>query len=122
MVDRAWRVASLLRNEWHLEPGQHAAMLMGNRVEFVELMFGALFAGVNLAPINWHLAPEEMQYILEDSEARAFFVDPALADAAAAIGARCPTLTVGSDLDDALSASDAAPLPLDPSVEQGKLR
>ncbi len=63
-------------------------MLMGNRVEFVELMVGATFAGVNLAPINWHLTPDEMRYILEDSQARAFFVDPALSDAADAIEAK----------------------------------
>ena len=88
-------------------------MLMGNRVEFVELMFGAMFAGVNLAPINWHLSAEEMRYILEDAHARAFFVDPSLAAAANAIQPNCPTLTAGPELDDALFATDNAPLSLD---------
>jgi len=113
LVDRAWRIASLLRDEWQLEPGQHAAMLMGNRVEFVELMFGALFAGVNLAPINWHLTSSEMRYILEDAQARAFFVDPDLSAAANAGDAQCPTLLAGPELDDALSASSNSPKSLD---------
>jgi long-chain acyl-CoA synthetase len=84
-------------------------MLMGNRVEFVELMLGAQLAGVNLAPINWHLTPEEMRYILEDAQARAFFVDPALSAAADAIEADCPTVTAGAELDDALAAADPSP-------------
>lgn len=86
---------------------------MGNRAEFVDLMWGAEFAGVNLVPINWHLAPEEMTYILEDSEARALFIDPELADAAAAVDVRCPTLTAGPDLEAAISASDDTPRSLD---------
>lgn len=102
-----------MRDEWHLEPGQHAAMLMGNRVEFVELMFGALFAGVNLAPINWHLTRDEMRYILEDAQARAFFIDPELAAAADVSDAHCPTLMAGSELDDALSSAGHSPWSLD---------
>jgi long-chain acyl-CoA synthetase len=113
LVDRAWRVASLLRDEWHLEPGDHAAMLMGNRVEFVELMFGALFAGVHLAPINWHLTAEEMRYILDDSQARAFFLDPELAGAATTLTATCPTLRAGAELDEALSKADNTAQSLD---------
>ncbi len=113
LVDRAWRVASLLRDEWNLKPGQHAAMLMGNRVEFVDLMLGAQFAGVNLAPINWHLSSEEMRYILDDTQARAFFVDPALSAAADAIEPRCPVLTAGPELDAALSSADNAAQALD---------
>jgi len=88
-------------------------MLMGNRVEFVEFMLGALFAGVNLAPINWHLKATEMRYIVEDSQARVLFVDPALAAEAEATETRCPRLHAGPELDDALSAADGTPLPLD---------
>ena len=125
LVDRAWRVASLLRDEWHLEPGQHAAMLMGNRVEFFELMLGALFAGVNLAPINWHLSPEEMRYILDDTQARAFFVDPALSAAADAIEPHCPVLTAGPELDAAAAAAGlrlrAGQPPRVGGVEEGAL-
>ena len=88
-------------------------MLMGNRVEFVDLMLGAQFAGVHLAPINWHLTPEEVHYILEDSQARAYFVDPELSTDPECAQAQCPTLTVGPELDDVLDSLDATPLPLD---------
>ena len=88
-------------------------MLMGNRVEFFELMLGALFAGVNLAPINWHLSSEEIRYILDDTQAHAFFVDPALSEAADTTEPTCPALTAGPELDEALSAASGKPLPLD---------
>ena len=87
-------------------------MLMGNRVEFVEFMLGAQFAGVNCAPMNWHLKPDEMRYIIEDSRARILFVDPVLSAEAEAAGSHYPRLTAGPELDDALSAADDARLPL----------
>jgi hypothetical protein len=37
-VDRAYRVAHLLRDELGLQPGDHAAILMGNRVEYPEIL------------------------------------------------------------------------------------
>ncbi len=112
-MDRAWRIASLLSDELHLEPGQHAAMLMGNRVEFVDLMFGATLAGVDLVPINWHLTPAEMAYIVGDAQSRALFVDPDLLETARAIGADCPMVTAGEELDAALEGASDRTRPLD---------
>lgn len=65
-------VAAYLRSE-EIMPGQHVALLMKNRVEFIEIILGCLFAGVWLTPINWHLTAEEIVYIVEDSGAVLLF-------------------------------------------------
>ena len=50
-------------------------MLMGNRVEFVELVVGALALRRVAHPVNWHLTADEVAYILDDSGARVLFTD-----------------------------------------------
>lgn len=56
------------------------AMVVGNRVEFIELVLGAMCAGVWITPINWHLSTDEIGYILGDSDAKVLFVDPGVVD------------------------------------------
>jgi acyl-CoA synthetase (AMP-forming)/AMP-acid ligase II len=114
LLDRAHRVAHLLRDELGLRPDDHAAILMNNRVEYPEILLGALFAGIWITPVNWHLSQEEVRYILRDSGARALFADPYLADKVGASDVPC--LTAGASLDDALAAVISAPLSLDDPV------
>jgi long-chain acyl-CoA synthetase len=114
--DRVSRLARFLREDLGLEPGDHAAALLANRVECVELMHAAIRAGVWLTPVNWHLAPEEIAYVLADSGARAVFVDEAHRDVATR-ATRATVMVVGDELDAALaSASDA---PMDPEGPAG---
>jgi len=74
-LDRATRIARLLRGELGLKLDDHVALLMGNRVEFVELTLGAMLAGVWITPINWHLKNAEAAYVIDDSGARVLFTD-----------------------------------------------
>ena len=76
-IDRTTRIAHLLRDELRLKPEDHVALLMDNRVEFVELTFGAMLAGVWITPINWHLKAAETAYVIENSGAQVVFTDPA---------------------------------------------
>ncbi|MBI4514623.1 MAG: AMP-binding protein [Deltaproteobacteria bacterium] len=111
LIDRSTRVAHLLRDEFGLRPNQHAAVLMGNRVEFIELVLGAMLAGIWLTPINRHLQAEEVAYIGADSGARVVFVD---ADHEA-IARQTPTAAVvlaGDELDRALARVSDEPLSL----------
>ncbi|MEJ5256310.1 MAG: AMP-binding protein, partial [Acidimicrobiales bacterium] len=55
LSERVARVATWLREERGLHPGNHLAAVMGNRVELIELVLGSLVAGVWLTPVNWHL-------------------------------------------------------------------
>ena len=70
------RQARLLHEGLGLAPGAHAALLIGNRVEAVVAVLGALHAGVWMTPINWHLTGSEIAYVLRDSGARVLFTDP----------------------------------------------
>jgi long-chain acyl-CoA synthetase len=106
LADRANRVGHLLRDTFGIEPGGHAAMIVGNRVEFLELSLGALLAGVWITPVNWHLTAEEAGYIVADSESRVVFADPMFEDTARAAADDRPVVVLGPELDDALGAAD----------------
>lgn len=53
-----------------VQPGDAIALLLRNDFAFFEATFAAQSAGVYAVPINWHLAPAEVGYILEDCEAK----------------------------------------------------
>ncbi len=72
LEDRSNRVAHLLRS-LGLGVASHVAVLLENRDEYFEIMYGALRAGVYVTPINWHLAPAEAAYVIEDCGAGALF-------------------------------------------------
>ncbi len=111
LAERSTRIAHLLHAHG-IGPGDHAALLMENRAEFIEITLGALLAGVWLTPINWHLHPEEIAYVLRDSGARLLFSDDAFA--ASARAANAPrTLLAGNELDGALAEASDEPIELD---------
>lgn len=112
LVDRAHRLGHLLRDELGVGPGEHVSMLMGNRVEFPELVLASLLAGVWITPINWHLTAEEVAYILDDSGSRALFADPRH-EAVARAATTLPVLVAGDELDRAVAGAADAPLALD---------
>lgn len=65
-----------------LAPGDRAALALGNRIEFVEIFFGLMRAGVVPVPLNVRQAPATLSFMMEDSGCRAAFVDQnAAADA-----------------------------------------
>jgi long-chain acyl-CoA synthetase len=105
LADRATRVGHLLRDEFGIPPGGHAAMIVGNRVEFVELSLGAMIAGVWLTPVNWHLTAEEAAYIIADSQSTVVFADPEYEATARAAARALPVVVLGDQLDAALAAA-----------------
>jgi acyl-CoA synthetase (AMP-forming)/AMP-acid ligase II len=78
----ARRVASLagaLRHRFRIGPDTRAAIVMPNRLDYLELMYAVWFAGGTVVPINSRLHAKEAAWIIEDAEAKIAFV----ADAAA---------------------------------------
>ena len=73
--ERMDRVANLLGARG-LSPGDRVAMAIGNRFEFVEIMYGAMRAGLVPVPLNTKLGRETLDYILRDASAVAAFVEP----------------------------------------------
>jgi long-chain acyl-CoA synthetase len=117
--DRSIRVARFLREEAGVGADDHVAVLMQNRVEYVELILGAIMAGVWITPINWHLRRDEIEYVMADSGAKLLFSDPHFAEAAREVSAasRAQVLLAGDDLDAVLAA--VSDQPLDPGGPAG---
>ena len=67
---RSNQVAHALR-ALGLGVGDHVAVLMENRVEYFEAVWGAFRAGLYVTPVNWHLAPDEAAYVVDDCGAGA---------------------------------------------------
>lgn len=66
--------------------GDHIAILMENRREFLEICFAADRAGVYYTTISTHLTGGEIAYILRDCGARMLVTSPAHAATLAALG------------------------------------
>ncbi len=60
-------------------PGDRVALLMKNSQAFIELAFAISHAGAVAVPINFRLAPDEIDYILRDSGSALLFCDDELA-------------------------------------------
>ncbi|MGB0387078.1 MAG: AMP-binding protein [Ardenticatenaceae bacterium] len=58
LIDRATRLANFLTDEVGLATGDHVAMVIGNRVEFIEVLLATMFAGVYITPVNTHLTTQ----------------------------------------------------------------
>jgi len=56
-----------------LSRGDSVAICSPNSAEFFIVVLACEQAGWYVTPINWHLAPAEVAYIIEDSKAKAFF-------------------------------------------------
>ena len=68
------QVVRLLR-ERGLKEGDSVALLCSNRAEFVEVLSGCLRGGYRVTPVNWHLNADEVEYIINDCDAKALFAD-----------------------------------------------
>src|SRR5690606_4867386 len=89
--------------------GDHIALHLRNRAEYVELILAAIAAGLWVTPVNWHLAPEEIAYVLSDSGAKVVLVDHSTASTIPAGG----PARVDVDVDARAGAAGAPPLDLD---------
>ena len=103
--DRSTRLARVF-DEAGLEPGDHVALMLGNRPEFFDVLWAALRSGLYLTPINWHLGPEEAGYIIADCDAKAFVTSADLGEVAAGLDGYSANLTTRLMLDDTIAGYD----------------
>lgn len=84
-------------------PGDAIAVVTRNRPEFIEAIAAALRSGIRFTPINYHLKGEEIGYIVDNCEARAFIADATLGDPVREALAHAPNahlkLAVGGTID-----------------------
>lgn len=75
-----------------LRPGERLALLLPNSVEFLVAVFAAARAGIVFVPVNTAFAPEEIEYVLDHSEAAAVVAAPEFAPTIDAMRERLPRL------------------------------
>jgi acyl-CoA synthetase (AMP-forming)/AMP-acid ligase II len=118
LIARVDQVCSGILNDVGLVHWQHAAIVSGNSIEYLEIILGASQAGVGTATINPRLSPAEIAAISDDAEARVLFLDAAAA--AALEGVSFSTveriIVIGDEYETWLRA--APELPELPTVEE----
>lgn len=115
---RSRRVAAAL-HQVGLRRGDGVALILPNRPEFFEITWGAQLSGLYYTPVNTHFLPDEVGYVIDDSDAKAVFVDASMPELAAHIresnAAVIAHIAVGGPLpgwrcyEDALAAAGDAP-------------
>jgi long-chain acyl-CoA synthetase len=96
-----------------IEKGDKVSILANTRPEWTYFDFAALTAGATVVPIYQTNSPEECQYVLENSDARAVIVEDAeQLEKIRAVRDRCPALEhvilMTGDADDTISAAQLA--------------
>ncbi len=71
---RSQRVAALLHGAG-LRRGDGVALVLPNRPEFFEITWGCQLSGLYYTAVNTHFTPDEVAYVIEDSDAKAVFLD-----------------------------------------------
>jgi 2-furoate---CoA ligase len=96
LLERALRIVAAF-DELGIGKGDRLLVVLQNRAEMVIIYWAAQLAGILLTPVNWRAKPEEIDYFLSDSGARAIVYERAASEAVAASGAAqgIPRITVG---------------------------
>jgi acyl-CoA synthetase (AMP-forming)/AMP-acid ligase II len=81
-------------------PGDRVAILMDNRPEIVETMFGCWKAGLAVAPLNARFTASEIVFHVEDAGARVVVVDGRSAALVASLRDRLPAVELVVVVDD----------------------
>ncbi|MEV4420350.1 acyl-CoA synthetase [Patulibacter sp. NPDC049589] len=120
-LDAAANRYSRLFHDRGLRPGDHVALVVENAIAFLELAWGAHYAGLLYTAVSTRLTPEEVAYVVVDCEAGALVVSARYTETAAALDGLVPAaverLSVGGAIpgwpavEDAAAGFDATPLP-----------
>ena len=73
-------IACSLRDEHRVRPGDRVAIYMANSTQYLECLFGVLWAGAVVVPVNAKLHGREAWTILRDADLAAVFVSPSSAE------------------------------------------
>src|SRR5258705_13487556 len=85
------RIAHWLRRAG-LEPGDGIAAYLANDDEFFDLYWACHRVGLYFTPVNWHLQEDEIQYIVDNCDAKLLVAHARFAEIAARVAKRAPKL------------------------------
>ncbi len=91
-----------------LKPGDHVVTLLQNRWEAATLHWACQFAGLVITPINWRAKAGELDYCIENAEARAVFYQDVSAEAVkeSARAGRLRQIAIGLEAKGVISFTD----------------
>ena len=112
LADRAARLAAAFTAAG-LQPGDRIALFMRNHPAYLELLYGAWWAGLAVVPMNAKLHPREAQWILDHAQAQWVFISPEVGT-----GVQVPQRTVDATGSDYESLFALAPGPLVPRAPE----
>jgi len=125
-LDRRSRQVGRMLRKLGLEAGDGLAILLGNEDPFYDYYWAAMRTGLYFTPINWHLQPDEIRYIVDNCDAKVFIVGTQSAKVAAGLVDQLPELNArlawGTDIagydriEDRL-ADEPEDAPLDDQIE-----
>src|ERR687887_2178206 len=69
-----------------LKPGDHLVTVLQNRWEAATLHWACQFTGIIITPLNWRSTAEELDFCLQDAEAKAIVYDEVSAAAVSSSG------------------------------------
>jgi acyl-CoA synthetase (AMP-forming)/AMP-acid ligase II len=107
--DRVRAMAAGL-DELGIEPGDRVAIVSQNSARLLEAFFGVCSYGRVLVPINFRLAPAEVEYIVEHSGATVLLVDPECDESLQSVTAK-HRFVLGKESDAALLRPGVEPRP-----------
>ncbi|MEF8690483.1 UNVERIFIED_CONTAM: AMP-binding protein [Comamonas sp. A-3] len=96
-LEQILRVAQGLASQG-LKHGDHLLVVLQNRQEFATLHWACQFLGVVVTPMNWRAKPEEIDYCLSDSSAKAVVFEEVSAQAVIESQAAQGVLRIGVDV------------------------
>ena len=91
--EEARRVARLFHDAG-FQAGDHVAFCLENHIRFMPLAWGAHYAGLIYTAMSTRLTPDEMAYIIDNCEAKAFITSASLQSQAAELVNRMPKVTM----------------------------
>ncbi|MEO8296224.1 MAG: AMP-binding protein, partial [Burkholderiales bacterium] len=91
--DRSKKLALYLRANG-VKAGEHVAIQMRNNADYFVACWAARRSGLYFTPVNWHLTPEEVTYIVEDCDAKVLVTSEAEVPVAEQVVAKLPQLVV----------------------------
>jgi acyl-CoA synthetase (AMP-forming)/AMP-acid ligase II len=121
-ADRADRLAQHLGTEAGVEPGDRVAIELTNRPEYLETFYAALKLGAVPVNVNFRYQVGELEYLLDNSDARALVHGPEFAATAAEAAARTaprPLLLEAGDAYEHALATSAPPAGRTPRTASG---
>ncbi len=88
---RSRRIAHLLRAAG-LEPGDCVATYIANDDEFFDIFWACHRTGLYFTPVNWHLQYDEIEYIVDNCDARVLVAHSRFSELAQRVAAVAPRL------------------------------